>query len=85
MCVVDMSEERFITVKAVDTTRVALFEKNAAHPGGEAYVAGDKPARIGRTELVAQKIRDGVLVEVTKVAPEPAHNEAPESQVRKGK
>lgn len=73
-----MSEDRFITVKAVDTSgRVALFEQDRAHPGGEAFVAGDKLVRIGRTPIVEQKIRDGVLVEVGEVTPEPSATEEP--------
>jgi hypothetical protein len=43
---------------------VALWEKDPAHPGGEVYIAGDKPVEVALTPEVVKRIREGVLVEV---------------------
>lgn len=43
---------------------VALFERDAAHPGGEAYVAGSDPVEVGITPRVSQLLREGTLEEV---------------------
>lgn len=48
--------------------RVVLFERDPAHPGGEAFVGGPAPAYVGRTGTVEGLLRDGLLIEV----PEPA-------------
>ena len=47
--------------------RVVLWERDAAHPGGEAYIAGSAPAPVGKTGEVARLLREGQLIEV----PEP--------------
>ena len=47
--------------------RVVLFEHDAAHPGGEAFVGGDGPDQVARTTRVVTLLRDGLLIEV----PEP--------------
>jgi hypothetical protein len=45
---------------------VALWERDALHPGGEVYiVAGDGPTEVYPTALVNAKIRDGELKNVT--------------------
>jgi hypothetical protein len=43
---------------------VALWEKDARHPGGEAYIAGDTPVEVACTERVAEKLRLYELLEV---------------------
>lgn len=61
----------FITVKASDTGgRVALFERHSAHPTGEAFVSGESEVQVARTPLVDNKLKDGVLVEVSTNTPE---------------
>jgi hypothetical protein len=40
-----------------------LFERDAAHPEGEAFVAGPKPVTVGRTSEVERLLRDGALRE----------------------
>lgn len=47
--------------------RTVLWERDAAHPGGEAFVAGATPAYVGRTGAIEGLLRDGLLIEV----PEP--------------
>lgn len=47
--------------------RVVLWERDPAHPGGEAFVASSAPALVGKTGDVARLLREGFLVEV----PEP--------------
>lgn len=47
--------------------RVVLFERDPAHPGGEAFVGGEGPDQVARTTRVVTLLRDGLLVEV----PEP--------------
>ncbi|GIW06365.1 MAG: hypothetical protein KatS3mg060_1170 [Dehalococcoidia bacterium] len=43
---------------------VALFERDPAHPGGEAFIADDRPHRVARTAAVAARLAAGTLVEV---------------------
>ena len=47
--------------------RVVLWERDPAHPGGEAFVASSTPAQVAKTGEVARLLREGYLVEV----PEP--------------
>jgi hypothetical protein len=47
--------------------RVVLWERDPAHPGGEAFVASGAPAKVAKTGEVARLLREGFLVEV----PEP--------------
>lgn len=51
------------------SSKVALWEKDARHPGGEAYIAGDKPVEVGETAQVSKLLRDGVIVKAS--APQP--------------
>ncbi len=55
-----------IKVKAGEQVgnRVALWERDAAHPDGEAFVAGDTVASVARTPAVVARLQDGTLVEV---------------------
>lgn len=48
--------------------RVALFEPDPRHPGGQAFVAGAQPDFVYRTPQVQQLIMQGLLIEV----PEPS-------------
>lgn len=55
----------FIKVKAVDNSgRVALWEKDAAHPNQEVFVAGDAVVEVANTAAVRAAIKAGALVEV---------------------
>jgi predicted flap endonuclease-1-like 5' DNA nuclease len=54
--------------------RVALFERNPAHPGGEVFVAGDDVAEVALTPAVVEALRRGRLVKVD--GPTPAGDEA---------
>ncbi len=48
--------------------RAVLWERDAAHPGGEAFIASGVPDHVARTGEVERLLRSGELVEV----PEPA-------------
>lgn len=50
--------------------RVALWERDPAHPGGEAFVAGPALVQVAPTPAVLAGIRVGRLVEIK---PKPAH------------
>lgn len=51
-----------ITVRGVGLPdRVALFEKNPAHPGGEVFVIVGETAVVGRTSAVNTLINQGGL------------------------
>jgi hypothetical protein len=63
-----MSE--LITVKAApDFLRVALWERNPAHPGGEAFVAGDMVVQVALTAEVQTRLNTGILVRVDDAPP----------------
>jgi hypothetical protein len=51
-----------------DDGRVALFERDSRHPGGEAFVAGP-PVQVAVTTLVERKLNTGELVETTEPKP----------------
>lgn len=54
-----------ITVKSTrDDNRVALWERDDAHPGGEAMVYGPDPVEVGDTPLVRLRIGERALEEV---------------------
>lgn len=45
-------------------SQVALFEIDAAHPGGQAYVAGPVPVEVSPTAEVSRAIHEGRMREV---------------------
>lgn len=51
-----------ITVKAAQTGRVALWERNPAHPGGEVFVAGDLVVQVALTPEVQTRLNNGLLL-----------------------
>lgn len=51
-----------ITVKSNVENRIALWEKNPAHPGGEVFVAGDIVATVSATEEVKTRLRTEFIV-----------------------
>lgn len=55
-----------IKVKATNTEwRVALWDKDAAHPTGEVFISGDGSiVEVANTAAVRAAIKTGVLVEV---------------------
>lgn len=59
-----------VTVTSVRTdNRVAFFEKDQAHPDGEAFVRGNgKPVEAGDTPGLRQAIRQGKIKEVANQA-----------------
>jgi hypothetical protein len=48
--------------------RAVLYERDAVHPGGEAFIGGSAPAYVGRSSVVASLLQQGLIIEV----PEPA-------------
>ncbi len=70
--VVEEVAEDFDIVTVVSTAPLAtdggsvvvLWEKNNAHPGGEAFIAGDTPVRVALTPTVQKLITDGRIEEV---------------------
>lgn len=55
-----------IKVKATnDTERVALWDRDAAHPNGEVFISGDgSVVEVANTAAVRAAIKSGALVEV---------------------
>ena len=47
--------------------RTVLFERDHAHPGGEAFIGGPTPARVGKTAAIDRLLHSGEIVEI----PEP--------------
>lgn len=49
--------------------RVVLWEPSLSHPGGEAWIAGEKPERVAMTAAVAMELRnrEAVLVDQSEV------------------
>lgn len=60
----DNEKPETMWVKAKDPKRVALYERDAAHPGGEVYVAGSGAFEVGMTQEVRNRIRSRELVEI---------------------
>jgi hypothetical protein len=57
-----MAEKKIWVKAANENGRVALWEANEAHPGGEAYVTGDgRSVLVARTGAVVQKLNSGDL------------------------
>jgi hypothetical protein len=56
--------------------QVALWDRNPAHPDGEAWVCGGTPVLVARTRAVLAGLADGRLVEV-----EAAQQPVPEAVV----
>lgn len=46
-------------------TSVALWERDAAHPNGEVWIAGPDPVEVGDTVAVQQALTDGKLEKVS--------------------
>lgn len=44
-------------------SEIAFYERDDAHPGGQAWVASDKPVEVGDTDTVRDAIRAGRLQE----------------------
>ncbi len=53
-----------IWVKAAQSDRVGIWERDDRHPGGEVFVAGDAIVEVARTSLVEDKLRIHDLVQV---------------------
>lgn len=43
--------------------QVLLFEKDPAHPNGEAFIAGPRPVLVGDTAEVSRLLKDGSIEE----------------------
>jgi hypothetical protein len=52
----------YITVKSNVENRVALWEKNPAHPGGEVFVASAIVATVALTDEVQTRLKNEFLV-----------------------
>lgn len=48
-----------------DSKRIALWERDDAHPGGEVMVGGDRVVEVAVTTEVARRLAKGTLVRVT--------------------
>ena len=53
-----------LRVKASDPTRVGLWDKNPAHPGGEVWVTGDAEVEVADTTEVRDALTQKRIVEV---------------------
>ena len=53
-----------LPIKPNGGDEVVLFERDARHPGGEAYVAGATEVEVFPTALVISLLRDERLIEV---------------------
>lgn len=51
-----------ITVKSNVENRIALWEKNPAHPGGEVFVAGAIVATVAATDEVQTRLRNDFII-----------------------
>lgn len=51
-----------ITVKSNVENRIALWEKNPAHPSGEVFVAGDIAVTVALTDEVQIRLRNEIIV-----------------------
>lgn len=47
--------------------RTVLFERDALHPGGEAFIGGSGPEHVARTARIEELLRSGEIIEI----PEP--------------
>lgn len=45
--------------------RVVLWERDRAHQGGEAFIGGSAPARVGHTPEIDRLLHEGIIVEVS--------------------
>lgn len=72
-----MSE--LLQVRAADPRRVALWERDPAHPGGEVYVAGTRVVTVALTRAVERALSKGALVRIERDAsPVPPLPDPPE-------
>jgi hypothetical protein len=71
----DQEKTETMWVKAKDPKRVALYERNAAHPGGEVYVAGSGGFEVGMTQEVRNRIRSRELIEIDQAEAEKLNKE----------
>lgn len=69
-------------VRTVDPEKVALWDVDAAHPGGELYLAGspDVTHEVADTPGVRAAIRQGKLIEVEAPVPAPGVAPVPDDQ-----
>lgn len=58
-----------ILVKAAQPGRVALWDRDPNHPGGEAFVDSDVPVEVAKTSAVLMALAQGRIVEVVVDAP----------------
>ena len=55
---------KMIKVKSLIAPRVAIWERDPAHPGGECFVADDEVHEVANTPFVQDRILKKMLVEV---------------------
>jgi hypothetical protein len=70
--------------------RVALWERDPAHPGGEVFIAGPGEFEVGQTERVRAYLKQGRLARVedpgeAEPKPEPEPRPGPEPERKPGK
>lgn len=69
-------------VKAAEPGTVALWEVHPAHPGGEVFIASEKPVEAALTPAVKARLKDGRLLAVDGDLPpaaEPVATESPDA------
>lgn len=68
-----------IRVRAADPTsrRIALWERDDAHPGGEVMVGSDRVVEVAVTTEVARRLAKGTLVRVTGEPSESSQSTSP--------
>lgn len=73
-------------VKAAKPGRVALWERNPAHPTGEVFIHRGSPVEVAETAAVLAAVKDGRLVVVEDVrAQTPEPEPAPKPRTRRTK
>ena len=69
-------------------TRTAFYERHADHPGGEAFVVGDRPVEVAVTPDLSLALREGRVVEATaddRAAFDRFHRERQEQALSEGR
>lgn len=60
----DHSDETLWVVSNRKDDRIVLWERNPAHPGGEAFVGGGTPEHVARTAEIDRLLHEGLILEV---------------------
>lgn len=67
-----MDLEQIVVRSTLPDGRVALWDRDKRHPGGEVFIAdGHATHQVARTDMVEQRIREGSLIIVPKKPAKP--------------